>query len=50
MAQSLASQSLLERFDVSARDLSLLKECGKLLADQIDGVVDKFYEWLAAAA
>ena len=46
MSQSFTSASLLDRFDVSAQDLSLLKECGKRLADRIDPVVDRFYEWL----
>jgi rsbT co-antagonist protein RsbR len=36
----------LDRFDISAEDLALLKDCGKVLADKIDGVVDRFYEWL----
>ena len=45
-SQSLTAQSLLDRFDVSAEDLLLLKECGSVLSDKIDGVVDKFYEWL----
>ena len=42
MTQSLAVQSLLEKFDVEADDLSLLKECGQRLADRIDRVVDRF--------
>ena len=46
MTQSLAVQSLLEKFDVEFDDLSLLKECGQRLADRIDRVVDRFYEWL----
>ena len=46
MSQSLAVQSLLEKFDVEPDDLSLLKECGQRLADRIDRVVDQFYEWL----
>ena len=46
MSQSLTSQSLLDKFDVSPEDLSLLKECGKALANKIDRVVDRFYEWL----
>jgi rsbT co-antagonist protein RsbR len=46
MSQSLTSQSLLDKFDVSPEDLSLLKECGKALANKIDRVVDHFYEWL----
>jgi rsbT co-antagonist protein RsbR len=45
-SQSLTSQSLLDKFDVSPEDLSLLKECGKALANKIDRVVDRFYEWL----
>lgn len=41
------SQSLLDRFDISAGDLSLLKECGRLLGTStMDRVVDRFYEWL----
>jgi len=48
MSQSLTSQSLLDKFDVSPEDLSLLKECGKALANKIDRVVDRFYEWLGA--
>ena len=41
------SQSLLDRFDISAGDLSLLKECGQVLGTAtIDRVVDRFYEWL----
>ena len=46
MSQSLAYQSLLEKFDVGSDDLSLLQECGQRLADKIDAVVDQFYEWL----
>ena len=46
MSQSFTSASLLDRFDVSAQDLNLLKECGERLADTIDRVVDRFYEWL----
>ena len=46
MSQSLAYQSLLEKFDVGSDDLSLLQECGQRLADKIDTVVDQFYEWL----
>ena len=43
----LDSQSLLDRFDISADDLNLLKKCGETLgAATIDRVVDKFYEWL----
>jgi len=46
MLQTLASQSLLDRFDISPDDLSSLKECGQRLADKIDRVVERFYEWL----
>jgi rsbT co-antagonist protein RsbR len=46
MSQSLTYQSLLDRFDVSADDLSLLRECGRALGPKIDSVVDRFYEWL----
>ena len=46
MLQTLASQSLLDRFDISPDDLGSLKECGQRLADKIDRVVDRFYEWL----
>jgi rsbT co-antagonist protein RsbR len=46
VSQSFASASLLDRFDISAQDLSLLQECGQLLAERIDRVVDRFYEWL----
>jgi len=46
-AQSLTAQSLLDRFDVSAKDLALLKECGGILTAKIDVVVDRFYEWLS---
>jgi rsbT co-antagonist protein RsbR len=43
----LDSQSLLDRFDISADDLNLLKKCGETLgAATIDRVVDRFYEWL----
>jgi rsbT co-antagonist protein RsbR len=43
----LDSQSLLNRFDISADDLNLLKKCGEALgAKTIDHVVDRFYEWL----
>jgi anti-anti-sigma regulatory factor len=45
-SQSLTSESLLDRFDLSADDLALLKECGRVIGDKIDGVVDRFYEWL----
>ena len=46
MSQSLTYESLLDRFDVSADDLSLLRECGRALGPKIDSVVDRFYEWL----
>ena len=46
MSQSLTSQSLLDRFDISSEDLALLKECGHVLGNKIDSVVDRFYEWL----
>ncbi len=46
MSQSLSAQLLLDRFDISAEDLSLLKDCGEVLTDKIDVVVDRFYEWL----
>ena len=39
------SQSLLDRFDISPDDLSLIEECGHLLGGTIDRVVDCFYEW-----
>ena len=35
MSQSLTSQSLLDRFDVSTDDLALLKECGDVLGNKI---------------
>jgi hypothetical protein len=31
MSQSLASESLLDRFDISSEDLALLKECGRVV-------------------
>jgi rsbT co-antagonist protein RsbR len=44
---SLDSQSLLNRFDIAADDLKLLKKCGEALGEgTIDRVVDRFYEWL----
>ena len=46
LSQSLASASLLDRFDVSPQDLILLKECGERISDRIDRVVDRFYDWL----
>jgi rsbT co-antagonist protein RsbR len=45
-SESLTSQSLLDRFDLSDNDLALLKECGRVIGDRIDSVVDRFYEWL----
>jgi rsbT co-antagonist protein RsbR len=48
MSPSLTAQSLLDRFDVTAEDLALLKECGRVLSTKIDTVVDRFYEWLGA--
>lgn len=40
-------QSLLDRFDISAGDLTLLQECGRVLGTTtIERVVDRFYEWL----
>ena len=44
--QSLTAQSLLDRFDLSPEDLALLKECGRVLANKIDTVVERFYDWL----
>ena len=48
MSESLLdSGSLLDRFDISVDDLSLLKKCGETLgASTIDRVVERFYEWL----
>lgn len=41
------SQPLLDRFGISANDLSLLQECGQALGTHtIDLVVDRFYMWL----
>src|SRR5215510_13661868 len=48
MSPSLSAQSLLDRFDVTAEDLALLKECGRVLSTKIDTVVDRFYDWLGA--
>jgi rsbT co-antagonist protein RsbR len=48
MSQSLTAQSLLDRFDLSPDDLKLLKECGHVLANKIDTVVERFYDWLGA--
>ncbi len=43
----LNARSLLDRFDISADDLGLLRKCGEALgAGTIDRVVDRFYEWL----
>jgi rsbT co-antagonist protein RsbR len=46
VSESLTSASLLERFDLSPNDLTLLKKCGGRISDRIDHVVDRFYEWL----
>jgi len=48
MSQSLDAESLLERFDISPEDLALLKRCGDKfgVSDTIQGVIEKFYEWL----
>jgi rsbT co-antagonist protein RsbR len=46
ISQSLTAQSLLDRFDLSPDDLKLLKECGRVLANKIDTVVERFYDWL----
>jgi rsbT co-antagonist protein RsbR len=48
MSQSLTYESLLDRFDISSEDLSLLKECGRVVGPKIDNVVDRFYQWLGA--
>src|SRR5215470_11835856 len=48
VSPSLTAQSLLDKFDISAEDLALLKECGEALANKIDTVVDHFYGWLGA--
>ena len=40
-------QSLLDRFDISPGDLSVLQECGRVLGTTtIERVVDRFHEWL----
>ena len=40
-------QSLLDRFQITPDDLSVLQECGRVLgAAAIDRVVDQFYVWL----
>jgi rsbT co-antagonist protein RsbR len=48
MSESLLdSGSLLDRFDISVDELSLLKKCGDTLGEgTIDRVVERFYEWL----
>ena len=47
MSDSLVAQSLLDRFDILADDLNLIKKCGETLgASTIDRVVERFYEWL----
>jgi rsbT co-antagonist protein RsbR len=49
MSQSMEVNSLLERFDISSEDLTLLKRCGEAMgSDRIGGVIDNFYEWLGA--
>ena len=48
MSQSLTPESLLDKFSISPEDLTLLKECGRVLGAKIDTVVDRFYEWLGA--
>lgn len=48
MSQSLTPDSLLDKFGISPEDLALLKECGRVIGPKIDGVVDRFYEWLGA--
>jgi rsbT co-antagonist protein RsbR len=48
MSQSLTPESLLDKFGISPEDLALLKECGRVIGPKIDGVVDRFYEWLGA--
>ena len=41
------SEALLNRFAITADDLSALKKCGQKLGEAaIERVVDKFYEWL----
>lgn len=41
------SQSLLDRFEISADDLRLLQQCGEMFgATTFNRVVDRFYEWL----
>ena len=48
LSQSLTPGSLLDKFGISPEDLALLKECGRVIGPKIDGVVDRFYEWLGA--
>jgi rsbT co-antagonist protein RsbR len=49
MSEPLHAKSLLERFDISSEDLALLKRCGDKfgVSDTIQGVIEKFYEWLS---
>jgi two-component system sensor histidine kinase/response regulator len=45
---SLQAQSLLDRFDISADDLMLLRKCGQALGrGGVERAVDRFYDWLS---
>jgi len=48
MSETLRAQSLLDRFDISVDELSLLQEAGQSLGTEaIERVLDRFYEWLS---
>ena len=48
VSPSLQAQSLLDRFDISAKDLALLQKCGQTFrAGTIERVLDRFYDWLS---
>jgi PAS domain S-box-containing protein len=49
MSEPLTATSLLDRFDISADDLTLIQECGQALGTgAIDRVLDRFYDWLSS--
>jgi two-component system sensor histidine kinase/response regulator len=48
MPRELHPEALLERFEISLEDLTLLRTCGQALGTEaIKKVLDRFYEWLS---
>jgi len=48
MMDSAAIQELLDKFEITASDLSLVRAASALLEEQLDSHIDDFYKWMSA--